>query len=189
MSNEIEHQINDELLKDKLLNFYKNNKKKIFLLFSIIVFLPIFFQIFVYFKKKENYNLLTQYLKAEYLIKENPKQSIKILNNLKNSKNETIAILSYGLLLEYYFNNKNLNISKEITKLNQELKDDLLRETSKLKKVILLFDKIDENEILELTEKNSARNNFKIIKKQLLFDFYIKNNQELKAKQIYDNKR
>lgn len=28
MSNEIEHQINDELVKDKFLNFYNNNKKK-----------------------------------------------------------------------------------------------------------------------------------------------------------------
>ena len=58
-----------------------------------------------------------------------------------------------------------------------------------MKKVILLFDKIDEKEILELTEKNSTRSNFKIIKKQLLYDFYINNNQKLKAKQIYDNKR
>ena len=35
MSNEIEHQINDELLKDKLLNFYKNNKKKYFYYFQL----------------------------------------------------------------------------------------------------------------------------------------------------------
>jgi len=189
MSNEIEHQINDELVKDKFLNFYNNNKKKIFILFAILIFLPIFFQIILYVKKEKNFSLLTQYLEAKYSINENPKKSIEILNNLKNSKNETIAILSYGFLLEYYLNNKDFEISNEFITLNQEYENDLLRETSEIKKAIFLFDKIDESKMLKLLGNNSLSNNFDTIKNQLLYDFYIKNNQALKAKQIFDNKK
>lgn len=189
MSNEIDHQIDDELIKDKLLNIYKKNKKKIILLFLILVFIPIFFQIFLYFKKEKNYNLLSQYLKAKDLINENPKKSIEILNHLKSSKNETIVMLSHGLLLDYYNDNKDIKISNQVTALKKELNNDLLRESGELKKVVLLFDKIDEKKILELLKKNSTMSNFNTIKKQLLYDFYIKNNQEQKAKQIYDIKR
>ena len=60
-------------------------------------------------------------------------------------------------------------------------------ELSEIKKLILNFDSINENEILNLSKISNNKNKFKLIKTKLLYDYYIKSNQLEKAKQIQRN--
>ena len=62
-----------------------------------------------------------------------------------------------------------------------------LRDNTEIKKVILNFDSISENEILNLTKNKKNKDNFKLLKTKLLYDYYIKSNQLEKAKQIQRN--
>ena len=47
MSNELETQIEDDLLKDKVYNFFKKNKIIFFLLIFIFIIAPISIQVFL----------------------------------------------------------------------------------------------------------------------------------------------
>ena len=62
-------------------------------------------------------------------------------------------------------------------------------ELTEIKKVILNFDTITENQILNLTQDKKNKDNFKLIKTKLLYDYYIKSNQLEKAKQVQRNFR
>ena len=55
----------------------------------------------------------------------------------------------------------------------------------KIKKTLLLFNSLNEAEILNLIKINQKKDTFISIKKKLLFDFYMKNNQSKKAQQVY----
>ena len=64
MSNELESQIKESLFREKIEKFYKKNKILIIVFFTILIVTPIFIQINSYLNKKNNYNLLEQYLKS-----------------------------------------------------------------------------------------------------------------------------
>ena len=186
MSNELERQIKESLFKEKIEKFYKKNKIFIIVLFITLIITPIFIQINSYLNKKNNENLLEQYLKAESLIKKNNNQALEILENLTNSQNQTIQKLALNRTVDIYLNqgqkNKALLQFEKIRDFDNKLFDEL----NNIKKVILKFDTIKENEILDLLKIDNKNDSFILIKKKLLYDFYIKSNQLKKAKQISD---
>jgi len=102
MSNEIETQIDDELLRDKILNFYKKFKIIIILTFILLIISPIIFQINNYYKNSKNAGLTARYLEAEMLLQSGDVQkSIEIFNSLKLSNNDAIKSLSISTLVKY----------------------------------------------------------------------------------------
>lgn len=188
MSNELENQIDSDLAKDKYRNIYLKHKFKI-LLFSIFLILaPICFQTYFFIDKKKNEKQIVDLLKAEILINKQPDEAIKILNNLQYNGNETIKILASGRLLEYYLNlNNDLEVKKEINKIEFDFKNPIFSELNFIKKTLLNFENISEKDILnflELRKENLSQVNFRLIKTKLLYDFYIKNNQINKAKEV-----
>lgn len=189
MSNELERQIKESLFKEKIEKFYKKNKILIIVFFIILIITPIFIQINSYLNKKNNENLLEQYLKAESLIKKNNNQALEILENLTNSQNQTIQKLALNRTVDIYLNqgqkNKALLQFEKIRDFDNKLFDEL----NNIKKVILKFDTIKENEILDLLKIDNKNDSFILIKKKLLYDFYIKSNQLKKAKQISDQNK
>lgn len=187
MSSEIDFQIKDELFKDKVIKFYNKNKIKIIILFILTISVPIILQIIFYLDEKKNKKLISEYLKAEQLIDIKASESLKIFNSLKLSKRDTIVTLSQAKILEIYLNNGDYkNAIKEINNFKYKFKDPILNDLYSIKKVIVLFDNLSENEILQLLKSNKNPY-FENIKNKLLFDFYVKNNQMQKANQI--NKR
>jgi len=185
MKKEIDIAIEDELLKDKLLKFYDRNKKKIIFFLIVLIFIPIFFQLIIYFQDKKNEKLIAEYLRAEMLLDKNSEESIKILNNLILNKNTTIASLSANKLVDIYIQKKNYNLAlKTISELKHQFKKEYLSDLINIKKTLLLFDSLNEAEILSLIKIDQKTNIFINIKKKLLYDFYIKNNQSKKANQI-----
>ena len=184
MSNEIENQINEELFQDKIRNFFGKNKKKLITLFILIIITPILFQIISYHKQKEKSFLLSEYLRAEYLIekKDSEEEAIKILINLKDKSNQSISLLSLNRLLEFYIiKGDKLNAIKLLENYNKDIDLNFLKEVNVIKKIILNFDSMKETEIENLIKDESKSMTFRLIKKKLIIDFYIKNNQLEKA--------
>ena len=189
MSNELESQIKESLFKEKIEKFYKKNKILIIIFFIILIVTPIFIQINSYLNKKNNENLLEQYLKAESLIKKDDNQALEILENLTNSQNQTIQKLALNRTVDIYLNqgqkDKALLQLEKIRDFDNKLFDEL----NDIKKVILKFDTIKESEILDLLKIENKNDGFILIKNKLLYDFYIKSNQLNKAKQISDQNK
>ena len=189
MSNELESQIKESLFKEKIEKFYKKNKILIIVFFIILIVTPIFIQINSYLNKKNNENLLEQYLKAESLIKKDVNQALEILENLTNSQNQTIQKLALNRTVDIYLNqgqkDKALLQFEKVRDFDNKLFDEL----NNVKQVILKFDTIKESEILDLLKIDHKNDSFILIKKKLLYDFYIKSNQLNKAKQISDQNK
>lgn len=189
MSNELESQIKESLFKEKIEKFYKKNKILIIVFFTILIVTPIFIQINSYLNKKNNENLLEQYLKAESLIKKDDNQALEILENLTNSQNQTIQKLALNRTVDIYLNqgqkDKALLQFEKVRDFDNKLFDEL----NNIKQVILKFDTIKESEILDLLKIDNKNDSFILIKKKLLYDFYIKSNQLNKAKQISDQNK
>ena len=189
MSNELESQIKESLFKEKIEKFYNKNKILIIVFLITLIVTPIFIQINSYLNKKNNENLLEQYLKAESLIKTDNNQALEILENLTNSQNQTIQKLALNRTVDIYLNqgqkDKALLQFEKVRDFDNKLFDEL----NNIKQVILKFDTIKESEILDLLKIDHKNDSFILIKKKLLYDFYIKSNQLNKAKQISDQNK
>ena len=187
MSNELETQIEDELLKDKFSNFFKRNKIIVLVLIFLLIILPISVQIFFFYNDKKQEKFISKYIEAEILINNNDIKGIEILNIIKKKGNDTIKLLAINKLAEYYINNNQKDKALEILSNTKVFDNNMFIELSDIKKVILNFDHITENEIINLTKNKKNKDNFKLLKTKLLYDYYIKSNQLEKAKQIQRN--
>ncbi len=183
MSNELETQIEDDLLKDKVSNFFKKNKIIVYVLVLLLIVLPISSQIFFFYNNKKQEKLISKYIEADILIDNNDIKGVEILNIIKDEGNDTIKLLSISKLNEYYINNNQKNKALELLKDSKDFDNNMFKELLNIKKIILNFDDISEEEILAIS-RNKKKDNFKLLKTKLLYDFYIKSNQLDKAKQI-----
>ena len=172
MSNEIENEIQESLVKDKIKHFITKNKLKIIITGIICVILILSLPIYEEFKIKKNAKILQKYSSALLYLSTNKKQEgIKILNDLMidSSNNER-------------------NIDEELIVLNKILSDKNIDKDEKdllnIKKVLLKFDNINENEILQLLKPNKKNNSFKKLSYLILLDFYTMKNQKIKIKEI-----
>lgn len=189
MSNELESHINEEVFKDKVFKFYNHYKITIISLILLLITGPIILQIYFFYDEAEKQKLLSNYLKAEIIFKDKNQnqEQIKILENLILKNNETVRSLSLGKLVDYYVENNNHTKAYDYAN-NKNIiyEKSIFSEINDIRKVILKFDSIKENEILDLL-KNNKNNNFPLIKKKLLNDFYIKNNQKRKSSKLMQN--
>ena len=182
--NNLETELKEEVLKDRINRFY--HKNKIFIKFALLFFIivPILIQIYFYFDYKKKENLLSEYLQAEILLNTDADKGLEILNKLQKNSNQTVVLLSTNKLLDYYLeNNKLKEASNLVNNINFNIKKSYIKELYDIKKAIINFDFIDENKILELLKINDG-DIFRLLKNKLLYDYYIKNNQVQKASQI-----
>lgn len=184
MSNEIETQIEDEIFRDKLKNFYKKYRILILIISLILFTTPVIFQINIHYKNSKNAELTAKYLEAEMLLKNgNVKHSIEILNILKLSNNDAIKSLSISRLVKYYLEIEDMEKALEmINDSNIRYDSKIFEELKNIKEALLKFDTIKEGDLINLLKINNSE--FKNIKLKILKDFYIKNNQFKKAKEI-----
>ena len=182
--NNLEKEVNDEVLKDKIDSFYNKYKIYIKIFFLILIIIPLFLQFYFYYKKKIDEDLLSKLLQAELILDRDQTKAINILNDLRTKDNQTIIILSTNVLIEHYLKNNKINDAINlINNSKMNLRQSYLNELLNIKKVILNFDELKEQEILNLLKRKES-DVFYLIKNKLLYDFYIKNNQFNKAKQI-----
>ncbi len=182
MSNELETQIKDELQKDRITNFYKKNKIIIISIFLLVILSPLFFQFNSYYQNKNNQNFTSQFIKAEMLLQQDSETSLKILNYLKINANDSVRVLATSKLVEYYLDSENKKKAlDEIKKSNYKYDSNIFNELKHIQEALLRFDEIKENELINLLKKSES-DNFQIIKNQILYDYYTKNDQPQKAK-------
>ena len=186
---EFDLQIKESLFKEKIQNYYKKNKKIIILFLTLILLLPILFQFHLYFKEKKNEKLISEYVKAELLLNIDEQKGLKILEDLKNSNYETAVILAHFKLLSFYLEqNKQKKALIEINSIKNKFKKSIYKEISEIKKIILSFDNLNEGQLVKFYKNNQKKNNFELIRQKLIYDYYIKNKEFIKANQILNIK-
>ena len=182
MSNELETQIEDDLFKDKVSNFFKKNKILVVAFSLILIVLPISIQVVFFYNEKKQEQYISKYIEAEILLDNNDIKGIEILNTIKEKGNDTIKLLAISKLMEYYINSNQRDKAIDILNNIEVFDNRIFEELTEIKKVIINFDTINENQILNLLKDNKNKNNFKLIKTKLLYDYYIKSNQLEKIK-------
>lgn len=183
MNTNLENEIRQELEKEKFINFYKKYKTKIiFFIISIIIFIFGYQFRILYINKANSENVEKILLSQIYLYEKN-QNGIKILNEVKNTDNFTISIISTFKLIDYYLdkNDKKSALEYLIFLKKKIVNDDNFIELLNIKETIIKFDEIKEEEILNLLKKSDK---FSSIKNKLLYDFYLNKNQVSKAKQF-----
>lgn len=167
--------------------FFKENIKKIFALFFIVITTLLVFFVYDEFKKRKNANLAEAYNRL-----------IFNTNNFSNDeiKNKLIEIINgkvdtYSTLALYYIIDNNLvDDQDKINELFNTIiainKDTELKNLIIFKKALYFSDKLQENELLEIL--NPIINSESIWKQHALLlmgDFYFYNKQFSKSKEFF----
>lgn len=167
--------------------FFKENIKKIFALFFIVITALLVFFVYDEFKKRKNANLAEAYNRL-----------IFNTNNFSNDeiKNKLIEIINgkvdtYSTLALYYIIDNNLvDDQDKINELFNTIiainKDTELKNLIIFKKALYFSDKLQENELLEIL--NPIINSESIWKQHALLlmgDFYFYNKQFSKSKEFF----
>jgi len=157
MENKIE---NNTELKDKLISFFNNNKKKIIVFISIISLIIISLIYFKIINDKKNISIAEKYVKASlYLDSGNKSESIKILEEIILSENKFYSILALNTLIEKKLIEDKKKILDHFEVIENIKKDDQQKDIIILKKALFLInsgEKDQGNNLLEnLIQKNS----------------------------------
>lgn len=185
MENNFENEINQELEKDKFINFYKKNKIKLIFFLIFFIFSIFGYQLRTIYKNINNSKNIEKILLSKIYLDEKKQEGQSILNEIKDSSDFSISMLSTFQLIDFHLKNGEKNKAlKELYFLkNKNKNNERVLDLLTIKEVIIKFDYITENEIVSLLKKNNNKN-FAIIKNKLLYDFYIKSNQLKKAEQF-----
>jgi len=185
--NQIFNEIEDDLKQDKFINFLKKYKLTIIIFFSLLI-LTIFFIVgknIIFENRAKKYT--QEYVVILSLI--NDKKIVEAKNRLeilKDSKINLYRVLAISKLLELSKENKNEQISilEYAIKSNIEKND---KDLFKIKKTLLAFDNLNEEQFLNLLNPGDFKNSpWRILSLEILGDFYLSKGQKIKAKDIYD---
>ena len=185
--NQIFNEIDNDLKQDKLLNFFKKNKFIIVIIISLIlliIFIIIGKNIIFENRAKKN---TQEYVIILNLIKDKKvDEAKKRLEILKDSKINLYKVLAISKLLELSKENKN----EQISILDYAIKSDIEKNDKdlfKIKKALLAFDNLDEQQFLNLLNPRDFKNSaWRVLSLEILGDFYLSKGQKIKAKDVYD---
>ena len=191
MSSELENQIKDDLFKDKVFKTVIKFKKYLISFLFLIIVLPSAYHIYADHKYKKNLNLMSQYSDAMLLLNNNKiDKSIIIFDKLfKNKDNEIIRLLAINKLLEIHIKQK--NFKKAINIINTEIDNIKTSENTKdllkIKKSLLVFDQINENEILMLLDTKNKNKIYRNINIKIISDYYLSKNKTEKYQKFIND--
>ena len=167
--------------------FFKENIKKIFALFFIVIITLLVFFVYDEFKKRKNANLAEAYNRLIFDTNNFSNDEIKKkLIEIINGKVDTYSTLA----LYYIIDNNLVNDQDKINELFNTIisinKDTELKNLIIFKKALYFSDKLQENELLEIL--NPIINSESIWKQHALLlmgDFYFYNKQFSKSKEFF----
>jgi len=181
------HEINEDLNKDKLRSFFKKYK---FILFFIIVIILLGVTIFVSRKiylEQQSKKSLQSFLNINYLIdKKNFQNAKDELWKLTNSSINIYKNLAFSKLLELESNDPDTQkkIFEKIESSNLNRDDKTL---FRIKRAILFFDSLDEKELLRILDIQKFKNSsWETLALDVIGDFYQSKNHNQKAKEFYN---
>ena len=157
MENEI---TNKETLTQKIENFYKNNKKIVFLTLAVLGFVIIGFILLEKNNQNKNNLISEQYIKAGILFSiKNNEGSYKLYKDIVRSKNKFYSPLALNNIIENNLEKDNAEILKLFQLVEDLTIDKDQRDLIKLKKALYLIkiSKIDDGKNLlnELVKSDS----------------------------------
>ena len=169
MDENIEHKLDQ---KERLINFYNNNKNKIFIIIGIFIIISSLFSYLNYNNEKKNIVISEKYIQAGLLLASDDKiNATLIYEEIIESKNDFYSILALNTIIE-----KNLIVNKNKilnyfdlleNSISSKENTDLIR----FKKALFLIKKSDrkkgEQILEELINKDSS---LKIISQEIIKD-------------------
>jgi hypothetical protein len=185
--NQIFNEIDDDLKKDRILNFFKKYKFIIIIIISLI-FLTIFIIVGknILFESRAKKNTQEYVIILGLINDKKIDEAKKRLEILKDSKINLYKVLAISKLLELSKENKNEQISilDYAIKSNIEKND---KDLFKIKKALLAFDNLEEQQFLNLLNPGDFKNSpWRVLSLEILGDFYLSKGQKIKAKDVYD---
>tara|TARA_B100001057_G_scaffold406176_1_gene419475 strand:+ start:2023 stop:2532 length:510 start_codon:yes stop_codon:yes gene_type:complete len=157
----MEESIENKLqIKNRLINFYNNNKVKILTLIFIVILSLCFLTFLNYNKEKKNILIAEKYVEAGLYLASNKKEdAIKLYEEIILSKNKFYSILALNVILEKNLIKDYNKILKYFLILEESISDDAQEDLIIFKKALYMIngpDKQQGTKILnELFEKNS----------------------------------
>ena len=185
--NQIFNEIDDDLKKDRILNFFKKYKFIIIIIISII-FLTIFIIVGknILFESRAKKNTQEYVIILGLINDKKIDEAKKRLEILKDSKINLYKVLAISKLLELSKENKN----EQILILDYAIRSDIEKNDKdlfKIKKALLSFDNLEEQQFLNLLNPGNFKNSpWRVLSLEILGDFYLSKGQKIKAKDVYD---
>ena len=185
--NQIFNEIDDDLKKDRILNFFKKYKFIIIIIISLI-FLTIFIIVGknILFESRAKKNTQEYVIILGLINDKKIDEAKKRLEILKDSKINLYKVLAISKLLELSKENKN----EQILILDYAIKSDIEKNDKdlfKIKKALLAFDNLEEQQFLNLLNPGDFKNSpWRVLSLEILGDFYLSKGQKIKAKDVYD---
>jgi len=181
------HEINEDLNKDKLRSFFKKYKFILLLIIAIILLsITIFVSRKIYLEQQSKKSLQS-FLNINYLIDQKNFQIAKDeLWKLTNSSINIYKNLAFSKLLELESNSPDTQktIFEKIESSNLNRDDKTLFQ---IKRAILFFDNLDEKGLLRILDIQKFKNShWEILALEIIGDFYQSKNQNQKAKEFYN---
>ena len=182
MSNEFDNEIKEDVLLDKIFNFFNSYKIYISVVIFLLIFIPISYQVKILFDKQKNEQELEKLSNLIINFDGKKPKDLELIKKLLISKNEIVSSLALNKLLDINtISNKEKIILLDNLLTNKALSEEITQNL-KIKKALLVFDNIEENDLLNLL--NSKNENYKDINLRLISDFYLSKKQYLKAKDL-----
>ena len=181
--------INNETKKQKVLNFFKNNKKKLFLFLIILILIP--FSIFSYqiIKDKNKDKLSSKFNLAVSSYENGNKSEIKIImKEIINNKDKTYSPLALYFLIDndIQLTNEEVNNYFDII-INEINLDKEIKNLNIYKKGLFNSSFVSENELLLILKpvinSDSLWKPHALI---LLGEYFLDKNQNQKAKEFFN---
>ncbi|NCU71165.1 MAG: hypothetical protein EBV56_03355 [Candidatus Fonsibacter lacus] len=185
--NQIFNEIDDDLKKDRILNFFKKYKFIIIIIISLI-FLTIFIIVGknILFESRAKKNTQEYVIILGLINDKKIDEAKKRLEILKDSKINLYKVLAISKLLELSKENKN----EQILILDYAIRSDIEKNDKdlfKIKKALLAFDNLEEQQFLNLLNPGDFKNSpWRVFSLEILGDFYLSKGQKIKAKDVYD---
>ena len=185
--NQIFNEIDDDLKKDRILNFFKKYKFIIIIIISLI-FLTIFIIVGknILFESRAKKNTQEYVIILGLINDKKIDEAKKRLEILKDSKINLYKVLAISKLLELSKENKN----EQILILDYAIRSDIEKNDKdlfKIKKALLVFDNLEEQQFLNLLNPGDFKNSpWRVLSLEILGDFYLSKGQKIKAKDVYD---
>ena len=167
----MEQKINDRIeIKDKLIYFVRDNKKKLIISLVLILIFSIILSIFNIYEDKKNNQISEKYIQAGLLIASDEfEKSKKILEEIINKKNKFYSILALNLILEKNLEQDKNKILNYFSTLEKTVSSNSQKDLILFKKSLFLI-KNTENEkgkeILKKLIENDSK--FKVLAREIL---------------------
>ena len=181
--------INNETRKERVINFLKNNKKKLISFLCILILLPFSYFSYQIYKEKNKEKISSKYNQATINFENSNKLELKsIMQEIIISKDSTYSPLALYFLIDNNIEVSNEDINKYFDIIINEINlDNEIKNLNIYKKGLFNSSFASENELLSILKPViSSDSLWKPHALILLGEYFLDKNQNQKAKEFFN---